>query len=514
MYLGEDDRCRQDLFCTDPRLDKTRIQESKGGLLEDSYRWILDSPDFQQWRNDTQSRLLWIKGDPGKGKTMLLCGIIDELSKLVAPTTHLCYFFCQATDSRINSATAVLRGILFMLVNQQPQLVLHIQKTYKTQGKALFESVNSWFALCETFTAILQDPSLDSAYFFVDALDECVMDIDKLLEFIVATSSTSSTLSRVKWIVTSRGLVNIEGKLRPDSSRTRLSLELKENAAQVSRAVDAYIDYRLRELEDIQHNPPLQLLLRNEMRQKANSTFLWVSLVMKELKDAKSWEVRQVLEDIPTELTAVYQRMMDHIKRLERKNPELCRQTLATVVAAYRPLHLQELFALADLPSEGPNVEETAATIVKMCGSFLTLREHHVYVIHQSARDFLSTEAVCQTIFPSGEEEFHKAVFSRSLQCMSTTLRRDMYDLRGPGCSAKEIQQPDPDPLAALRYSCVCWVDHLKRSGRSIEDGDDTHRFLKTHLLHWLEAMSLISETGLCVRLVARLQALATVGHP
>ncbi|CAG9950569.1 unnamed protein product [Clonostachys rosea f. rosea IK726] len=55
------DSCLADLRSTDPRDDKTRIERTKGGLLEDSYRWILNNDNFQQWRNDEQSRLLWIK---------------------------------------------------------------------------------------------------------------------------------------------------------------------------------------------------------------------------------------------------------------------------------------------------------------------------------------------------------------------------------------------------------------------------------------------------------------------
>jgi Heterokaryon incompatibility protein (HET) len=63
------EKCMQDLRLTDPRDDKKRIEDTKGGLLEGSYRWIFENPDFQQWRSGQQSRLLWIKGDPGKGKT-------------------------------------------------------------------------------------------------------------------------------------------------------------------------------------------------------------------------------------------------------------------------------------------------------------------------------------------------------------------------------------------------------------------------------------------------------------
>jgi hypothetical protein len=141
--ISKQEKCIQDLHLTDPRNNKKRIKETKGGLLEDSYHWILKNADFQQWRDDENSQLLWIKGHPGKGKTMLLCSIIDELKKSIAKTDLLSYFFCQATDSRINSATAVLRGLLYLLVKQQPSLVSHIQKEHDHAGKALFKDANA-----------------------------------------------------------------------------------------------------------------------------------------------------------------------------------------------------------------------------------------------------------------------------------------------------------------------------------------------------------------------------------
>lgn len=60
--LAHHDRCLADLRTTDPRHDKKRIEDTKGGLLADAYRWILHNPDFERWRDDPQSRLLWIKG--------------------------------------------------------------------------------------------------------------------------------------------------------------------------------------------------------------------------------------------------------------------------------------------------------------------------------------------------------------------------------------------------------------------------------------------------------------------
>ncbi|KAF2728246.1 HET-domain-containing protein [Polyplosphaeria fusca] len=509
------EKCTRDLHVTDPQRDKARIEETKGGLLEDSYRWILKNSDFRRWQEESRSRLLWIKGDPGKGKTMLLCGIINELNESLAETSLLSYFFCQATDSRINSATAVLRGLLFMLVSQQPSLISHLRKKYDQTGKALFEDANAWVVLREIFTDILKDSTLDNVYFFIDALDECVKDLEKLLAFIVQNSSLSP---RVKWVLTSRNYANIEQGLRLDSSGARLSLELKENAAQVSRAVDAYINHRVEELEQIRHDQLLQCSVREKMQQKANGTFLWVSLVIKELKGVQSWEVVQVLDEVPTELIDVYRRMIEHINQLKRRNPGLCRQILSTVIATHRPLHLQELCVLADLPYQGLNVEEATTTMVQMCGSFLTLRQDYVYVVHQSAKDFLSDEAAVSE-FPSRAWEVHRDLFSRSIQVMSGSLQRDMYQLRTLGYPVEQVQQPKPDPLAALRYSCIYWIDHLYEwiSSSSTYDGSIlisagvVDRFMRTKFLNWLEAVSLCKSISKGVVSMAKLEALTEV---
>ena len=115
------------------------------------------------------------------------------------------------------------------------------------------------------------------------------------------------------------------------------------------------------------------------MQRKANGTFLWVSLVIQELKDVMSWEVLQVLDEVPMELKDVYRRMVEQIERLQRQCLELCRKVLSIVITAYRPLHLQELYVLSGLPTQVQNVNKSTEKIVKMCGSFLTIRDDKVY---------------------------------------------------------------------------------------------------------------------------------------
>jgi hypothetical protein len=72
-----------------------------------------------------------------------------------------------------------------MLVDIYPSLLSSVRKRFKDTGEPLFGDREAWAALCNIFIDILQDPSLDIIYIVVDALDKCVQDQDKLLQFIL-----------------------------------------------------------------------------------------------------------------------------------------------------------------------------------------------------------------------------------------------------------------------------------------------------------------------------------------
>ena len=168
-------KCPSDLRLVDPRLEKQRIEDTKGGLFPGASNWILDHHDFQQWRNRDDVSLLWIKGDPGKGKTMLLITIINELEQSPdCSDAVLSYFFCQGTNKVLNSDTAVLRGLIYLLGVRHPPLVSHIREDYDHAGSKLFNDEDSFFALSRVLERMFRDESLTRTYLVVDALDECI----------------------------------------------------------------------------------------------------------------------------------------------------------------------------------------------------------------------------------------------------------------------------------------------------------------------------------------------------
>ncbi|KAK4207263.1 heterokaryon incompatibility protein-domain-containing protein [Rhypophila decipiens] len=512
--IHEDYLCLAKLWSADPRdprHEKERIELAKGGLLADAYRWVFDNPDFKRWRQLSESRLLWIKGDPGKGKTMLLCGIINELERPITVNGgNLAYFFCQATDSRINNATSVLRGLIYVLVQRQPRLLSHLpENTYPS------DDAMAWIVLSKTLLEMLEDPNLKVTYLVIDALDECMIDQQQqLLSLIVQISSVSA---RVKLVVSSRNLVQIEEQLAIVAQQSRLSLEL--NAESVTAAVEAFIHYKILCLSRLkQYDSIMENFIREYLSSNANGTFLWVALVCQALADPKVRKRHTLtkLRTFPPGLDDLYARMMKQIDESEDTN--LCKEILAVTTTVSRPITVPELTTFVEMGGDVSDLEE----LIGLCGSFLIIREQTIYFVHQSAKDFLQGNAAHQAsreafgwVFPLGMEDVNHIIFSRSLIAMSAVLRRDMYGLKAPGFPINEIQMPSPDPLAAVRYSCVFWVAHL-RDTISKKDTlqrnilDTIQSFLEKKYLYWLEALSLLRAMPEGVIAITQLNGLLT----
>jgi hypothetical protein len=510
-------QCLSDLRITDPRHDKLRIEATKGGLLEDSYSWIFEHNDYQQWHHNKDRPLLWIKGDPGKGKTMLLCGIINKLRGQRSPKTLVTYFFCRADDSRINSATAVLRGLVYLAMDEQPQLISHIRNKYRHGEKSMFEDINAWTALSEIFSAILNDTSLEQSYVIIDALDECTENLRNLLEYI---NTTSTMFSRVKWIVSSRNWSEIEESLNSSASQqTRLCLELNDKS--ITAAVDIYIKHQVERLKDRKKfTEDVQRTLLYELSTKSNNTFLWVSLVCQNLEKDSSLDILESLKRFPSGLDSVYQRMIQQINDIDDINDaKYCFQTLGIVLLVYRPVTLVELGCLFRRDDGNPATAEFIFNTIALCGSFLTIREGEVYIIHQSAKDYLNDAE--SPDFQLSFTNIHKIIFEQSIKTMSAVLKRNIYNLDPIGLPISQIKRPDPDPLQSIHYSCAHWANHLcdlYRSNTHLhyenhkEQYEIALKFLLKHSLYWFEALGLIECTADGVVSIINLESLLKVG--
>ncbi|KAJ4264358.1 hypothetical protein NW762_005556 [Fusarium torreyae] len=505
------------LFTTNPSHDKKRIESTKGGLLGDCYQWILDAREYRRWAQEPYSGLFWIKGGPGKGKTMLACGIIDELdisyqlsktgSTQGLKSPVLTFFFCQATDDRLNHATAVLRGLLYLLIVQVPSLTSHIQEKFDHAGKSLFEGANSWVALSEIFMGIIEDPILPPCTLIIDALDECGSGLPELLDLIRTTAS--STTACIKWAVTSRNKLNIEEKLNSMPGCVQVNLEHHRDS--ITLSLQSFIRHRVKQLaQEKKYSSKLRGEIEDILMRKAGDTFLWAALSCQELSKVAPWNAISKLQGLPSGLDALFWRMVDEICSSE--DAHLLKQILGLACVAYRPLSLDELGALVDFCEDHVTwIEE----IVKACGSFLSVRDHIVYFVHQSAKDFLVNEAFHKPLNLTIREE-HRKVYSKSLQLFAKTLTYNIYKLQDEMALIKDVVQPHDDPLSSASYSCLYWIDHLCAYMPGAEEtpypltADEEpslNHFFRTKFLNWLEALSLQASISQGIRSMLNLKS-------
>jgi hypothetical protein len=525
-------QCLRDLLVTDPREDRARIEGGKDRLLRDCYAWILEDTSFRLWRSQDASRLLWIRGDPGKGKTMMTMGVIAELSqpepsymavpkkrrRIEDPECLLSFFFCQSTVPGQNNAVAVLRGLIYMLVLQKRELLKHVQERHRILGKQLFEGSNALYALQNILSDMLNDAALPLTHLLVDGLDECTSGMPELLQII--TSDSVGRQSRVKWLVTSRNIPEIEQYLQPDSLGIQLSLEVEAN--QVSRAVAAFVDYKVQRLLTVRkYSTKLQAEIQQQLRDKAEGTFLWVSLVCKELEKVPLYRTREVLQTMPRGLNPLYDRMMAQIEAQDAETTDTayCWDILRSTTLAFRPLKLEELAIAADLPKDLCNDVQAVFDLVSRCGSFLTVRHAVVSFIHLSAKDYF-TLGNGRQVFEGTWADKHRYMADCQLDAMERMLRRDVCSLHKSSARAHDESTQERiknSNLSTIKYACEYWVEHVQAGGQScssmlVDDGK-VHRFFKRHVLHWLEAMSLLQRIPEAILALQNLEAVVKVSH-
>jgi hypothetical protein len=107
--------------------------------------------------------------------------------------------------------------------------------------------------------------------------------------------------------------------------------------------------------------------------------------------------------------------MMEQMRDLnDKEDVKLCRQILASITLAHRPIQLQELISTAGLPEDLSDDPQSIEELVELCGSFLVIRDSIIYFIHQSVKDYLITHADPE-IFPAGHTEVHCRIVLQSL---------------------------------------------------------------------------------------------------
>jgi ankyrin repeat protein len=470
----------------------------KGTRVEGTCEWITQDVSYRAWLNDQSNRsnndntrLLWISGGPGKGKTMMSVFLTEELERHTAsiPDAELVFFFCSAQDEKRNTAVAVLRGLIYQIIEKRRQLVKYALP-YFDKPKEAKQTLLSLEALWVIFSKLIADPELGTVFCVLDGLDECEESkLSVLLQRIVGLldgDTLSSTKGSFKLAIISRDMPDLH-------SCTRIRLD-PDNDEKVVRDIELFVCARVAELSVIKgFGGELSASVQETLLARAEGTFLWVGFAMHELSQKQTpSEILEALEELPSGLPAIYGRML---QRISPKQQERSLAILRWTTLAARPLHLQELAAAIDLQTSSSlvSIEQATRDAIAICGPLLRIREQEVSLVHQSARDYLlrkeCDEDAALEAFRLETEHSHLELAQKCLYCIASS---------GLQCRATDLNaelQPLESPL--LRYATIYWPEHARSCSSLATKLFDPHGFFLQKepalRVHWWQTYQTIT---------------------
>ena len=372
-------------------------------------KWLLDHTDFLAWRESQTSSIIWVTADPGCGKSVLSKHLIDRKGEILTANVKsptICYFFFKDGDEgRVDGAQAMC-ALLHQLFLQQPILYKYAEESFEHKGEKFLADFD---ALWSIFTKAATDESNGEVICLFDALDECREQsrkaiIAKLVDLYQHVKSKPNQLPMLKFLVTSRPYSNIERafkELTDEFPQVRLAGE--DESESISHEIDLVIEAKVKEIGkrlDLEQSTQSFLLAR--LLKIGHRTYLWLHLIFQELEsqiETTRDQLEATIEEIPETVELAYTAILNKIKVGDRAKAA---KLLHIVLGAARPLRIEEINE-AMAVKEGCcsyedlqlwQAEKCKPTVTHLCGLFLRVIDSKVYLIHQTAREFLMYQDV------------------------------------------------------------------------------------------------------------------------
>ena len=327
---------------------------------------------------------------------MLSSFLIDELKSTMSPPANVCFFFCDDKVESQKDAKAILSGLLHQILSANHSLIRHAVAVFEKKGS---RTTGELSALWDIFAAVAADPAAGNIVCVIDALDECEESSrNQLLRWFVPyltdrPASTSSDSPTLRVLMTSRPYESIE-RIFHRASNVRLKAE--DETESISADITAVIKQRL---DDLEATTGCSKDTRTKIEQKlvanADRTFLWVSVVLELLGTSPNASEEAFLERaaaLPEQLDDVYNAILQR-----RPEKPRVKRALSIIVTAIRPLTLAEVNVALNIRATDESEEELERrlefsmerSIKRLCGPFVRITDSKVYLVHQTAKEFL-----------------------------------------------------------------------------------------------------------------------------
>lgn len=300
----QDQECLQKLAYA----EMTSRQHNIHSEMQGTCQWILTDPVFVAWKAcdniNSHNGLLWIKGKPGAGKSVMMKKILRTVQNEKLATESIASFFFNARGSELErSILGMFRSLVHQVLLQDTALRREFTLEYLERCQSIgkqWEYMQT--ELQEFLLRSLSRRRSKSIQIFIDALDECKEDEVREVAYYLRelTDRASASGSTLNVCISSRRYPTITIVRCPE-----IDLE-KGNSGDITK----YIETRMQ-----QHNSHYYLQhLKSRVTERANSVFLWAILVVDMIH--RSWdsgngvaEIETLIQETPGQVKDLFEQL-------------------------------------------------------------------------------------------------------------------------------------------------------------------------------------------------------------
>ncbi|KAL8880552.1 MAG: hypothetical protein Q9198_002068 [Flavoplaca austrocitrina] len=469
---------------------KEEYERALAARVHGSCNWILEREEFRSWASpgniDDVTRILWISGSAGFGKSVLCARLIHylrmDLGKKVA------YFFCSFVDEVKRQLRSILRSWTMQMILQHEAALDVAKRSYLERQSPIATEQDLW----HLFKRI--NAQIGGCVFAVDGYDECTSEILNVKSPATAISRAAllkSLVDSMKGSTCCLFLVSREDHdirerlaataLIPEDYRVwKLRITQQDTYDDVNTFSTALLEQRLPD-----KTKGLRKDLAASAAEKSEGMFLWVRLLHERLSPGKNArQLQKLISDTPIGLNQAYERDLEAIHDLPAEEEDRAFKILLWILHSLRPMTIQELteallvrldhdstsYPLEDLPDA---YDETYVNdqIRRLCGSLIDIKprdqhsdiaDHAVQFVHFSVKEFLAKalERHCPPtlgIVLSSVASTHGFLARLCLQylCYDDFIQTHV--------STKEQFEERIGDFPFLRYASNAWYMHASR---------------------------------------------------
>ncbi|KAK2744313.1 hypothetical protein FQN55_006827 [Onygenales sp. PD_40] len=435
-----------------------------------SCEWLTLNKVYGNWSTEHHASrpIFFLTGNAGSGKSILSAYAINDLLKRELKCSY--FFFKHGNATRSTVATC-LRALAYQMARSDDMILQRLLQVHQDMSfSSQWDEKTVWRKLY--IGCIFKETNSTPAFWVIDGLDEC----DNFPVFLTLLAQIPSHL---RILVTGRNIPAIEkglGKL--EHLVDQHQIDERDTVGDLSIFIDSRMDSFPTDDDEGREK------LKSKILQKACGSFLWVSLVVKELGQVYSEEgAEEVLNEVPTDMNKVYARMLEGPANNPRA-AKLARSIFMWTLLALRPLKVDELQFAIKLDTD-QTVHNLDRSVPAICGQLAYVNQRNeVEIIHQTAKAYLLQQEEYPSIAVK-KPQFHDRI---ALLCLKLLSGDFIKELR-PFLTKSSYTSIPGSGFAD--YACESFSGHLQKcSSENSVTWDLLFKFLENNVLLWVEYLA------------------------